>query len=248
MAAENPIIIPKGLPQLCEEIKKTVPKELGDDAWYLLLAAILIHAPTTTHLAGLYSHLASTAEFSTAEAQTELSRRLRDVLLKEVTLIGAPQYLITDPEATKARGVATINTIYGPSLLPDIFASFGSHSADIQYMELFTVYGIYLSDYALISPIQTEMIVFVSILTTGLRGPGLWHTRAMGRMFGARGTDESTEKMAKIKNLVRQVKLAAITAVEWCGPEYVARSKLDKGWPNVGDVLRELGGWGDDDL
>ncbi|RMZ78781.1 hypothetical protein DV738_g3612, partial [Chaetothyriales sp. CBS 135597] len=280
--AEN---TPQGLPQLCEDVKKIVPKELGEHAWYLLLsnhrkkAAILINSPTNTHLASLYSHLASTPEFSTPEAQAELSQRLRDVLLKEVTLVGAPQvlaalipfakvsappgttvasaaaastispqYLISDPDAIKARGVAKINGIYGPALLPNVFASFGSHSADIQHMELFTVYGLYLSDHALISALETEMIVFVSILTTGLRGPSLWHIRGMGRLLGARGTDESGAKMAKVKDMVRQVKLAAITAVEWCGPDYVAKSKLNQGWPNVGDVLRELGGWGDDDI
>ncbi|RMZ91130.1 hypothetical protein DV736_g1637, partial [Chaetothyriales sp. CBS 134916] len=270
--------IPKGLPQLCEEIKDTVPKELGEDAWYLLIAAIFTFSPTPTHFASLYSHVVSTPQYSTPQSQTRLSQCLRDLLLKQVTLLGAPQvltalipfakastppgttvsssaasstissqYLVTDTAAIKSRGEAAINGIYG-TLLSSIMSTFGTHSADVKHMELFTVYGLYLADHALISPLETELVVFVTILSTGLRGPSLWHIRGLGRLLGARGKDESTEDMAKVKNIIRQVKVAAMAVVEWCGPEYVAKSKMDQGvWPNVGDVVRELGGWGDDD-
>ena len=41
-----------------------------------------------------------------------------------------------------------------------------------------------------------------------------------------------------------------MTVVEYCGAEYVRKSKMEEGdgsgWPNVGDVVRDLGGWGDD--
>ncbi|RMZ81991.1 hypothetical protein DV737_g2338, partial [Chaetothyriales sp. CBS 132003] len=244
----------------------------------IAVATIFTSSPIPTHFASLYSHLISTPQFSTPQSQTRLSQCLRDLLLKQVTLVGAPQmltalipfakastppgttvssaaasslissqYLVTDAAAIKSRGEAAINTIYGP-LLSSIVGTFGIHSADIIHMELFTVYGLYLSDYTLMSPLETELVVFVTILSTGLRGPSLWHARGLGRMLGARGKDESTEQMVKVKDIVQQVKLAARAVVEWCGPEYVAKSKMDKGgWPDVGDVVRELGGWGDDD-
>ena len=150
-----------------------------------------------------------------------------------------------------ARGTLTIGTIYGPSLLPKIFSSFGAHSADIQFMELFSVYGLYLSDFEVLSPLETELVVFTAISCTGLRGPSLWHMRGLGRLLGARGNDENTEKMNRIKDSLRSVKVGVMSVVDWVdGPgganEEMARKVRMSNWVNVGDVVRELGGWGDD--
>jgi len=96
-------------------------------------------------------------------------------------------------------------------------------------------------------------VAFTSITCQGLRGPGLWHVRGLGRVLGARGNDDETSDMRRTKDVLRGVKVAVSTAVEFCGPEMVRRSGLDGttgaglGWPNVGDVVRELGGWGDDE-
>ena len=115
-------------------------------------------------------------------------------------------------------------------------------------MELWNVYGVYLSDFSVLAAFETELVVFVTIMCTGLRGPSLWHMRGMGRLLGARGTDESTPEMGRIKDTLRNIKVAAMSVVEWCGPEYVRRSGMESemGWVNVGDVVRDLGGWGDD--
>ena len=115
-------------------------------------------------------------------------------------------------------------------------------------MELFSVYGLYLSDFTLLIPLETELVVLVTIMCTGLRGPTLWHVRGMGRLLGARGTDESGREMGRIKDCLRNIKLAAMNVVEWCGGEYVRKSGMEAemGWPNVGDVVRDLGGWGND--
>jgi hypothetical protein len=117
-------------------------------------------------------------------------------------------------------------------------------------MEMFSVYGLYLSDFTVLTPIETELVVFATITCTGWRGPSTWHMRGMGRLLGARGTDESTPEMGKIKNMLRDIKVAMMVVVEWCGEEFVRRSGMEseKGWINVGDVLRELGGWGDDEF
>ena len=273
-----------GLADLCSKVKGLVPQELGSEAWYLLVAAIIAQSPHPERLASLYTHLTTKdSSLSSPESKTRLSLRFRDLLLKQVTLIGAPQVLCaliplakvdcaphpSTSDAAKAstlspqwqgiqvsdihaRGTRTIDAIYGP-LLPKIFASFGAHSADVQFMELFTVYGLYLSEFTHLTPLETELVVFVTITCTGLRGPSLWHMRGMGRLLGARGTDESTKEMSRIKDLLRDIKVAAMKVVEWCGEEMVNRSGLNggvdgKGWCNVGDVVRELGGWGDDDM
>ena len=120
------------------------------------------------------------------------------------------------------------------------------------FHELSVVYGLYLSDFTYLSALETELVVFISIICQGLRGPALWHVRGLGRVLGARGDDDETAKLRRIKDVIRGVKVAAATAVEFCGPDFVKRSGLDAsnpglGWPNVGDVVRELGGWGGDE-
>ncbi len=156
----------------------------------------------------------------------------------------------TSLPALHARGIETITSIYG-TLWRDIFTSFGSHRAQIGIHELTIVYGLYLSDFTHLSALETELVAFTSIVCQGLRGPALWHVRGLGRVLGARGTDEENEKMRRVKDVVRGVKVAVASVVEFCGQEMVRRSGLDagdgEGWPNVGDVVRELGGWGDDE-
>ena len=113
-------------------------------------------------------------------------------------------------------------------------------------MELFTVYGLYLSDHTVLTPLETELVVFVTISCLGLgTGPALWHLRGLGRLLGARGSDEKTNEMARVKDAMRGVKVAAMGVVEFVGEEFLRKAKLDS-WPNVGDVVRVLGGWGED--
>jgi hypothetical protein len=154
--------------------------------------------------------------------------------------------------ALHARGVDTIKTIYG-SLWQNIFSTFGPHRTEVGLHELTIVYGLYLSDFRHLSALETELVAFTSITCQGLRGPALWHVRGLGRVLGARGVDEETQKMRRVKDVVRGVKVAVASVVEFVGDEMVRRSGLDAnasvgglGWPNVGDVVRELGGWGDD--
>ena len=273
---------------LCQTVKGLIPPELGPESWYLPIAAILAQSTKPQYLASLYTHLTTNdTSFSTDEAKLTLSLRFRDILLKQVTLVGAPQVLCALMPLAKvdcsayghqdtasaasastlsqqwhdlpistihARGTKTIDTIYGSTLLPKIFASFGAHSADTQFMELFTVYGLYLSEHTHLTPLETELVVWTTIMCLGWKGPATWHMRGMGRLLGARGSDESTEEMNRVKDALRNIKVAAMEVVEWLGPEMVGRSALEadgeggRGWPNVGDVVRDLGGWGDDEV
>jgi hypothetical protein len=152
-----------------------------------------------------------------------------------------------------ARGIEGITSIYG-TLWPRIFSTFGPYRPQMGAHELAIVYGLYLSDFSILSALETELTVYTSIQCQGHRGPSLWHVRGLGRVLGARGSDDENDKIRRIKDVLRGIKVAVMKAVEFCGPEMVQRSRLDggpdglQGWPNVGDVKRELGGWGDDDL
>lgn len=151
------------------------------------------------------------------------------------------------PDGIHARGNDTLYSIYGRNLVHNrIFPQWGDHSADLQFNLLFSVYGLYLSDFEHLTPIETELVVFTSISCLGLGiGPALWHLRGLGRLFGARGEDESQENVRRAKDLLRNVKVSNMTVIEFVGEEFVARAKFDT-WPNVGDVSRVLGGWGED--
>ncbi|KAJ9609632.1 hypothetical protein H2200_005960 [Cladophialophora chaetospira] len=265
---------------LCREVKAQLLEEMGEESWYLIIATVLTVSPRPNLLAEFWTHITThDTSFSTPEAHSRLSDRLRDLLLKQLTLIGAPkmlsaliplaksqtqgngeeergeldlsQWSSTSLPALHDRGLETISTIYG-SLWQNIFTTFGPHRSQIGIHELTIVYGLYLSDFTYLSPLETELVAFTSILCQGLRGPALWHVRGLGRVLGARGTDEENQKMRRVKDVVRGVKVAVSLAVEFAGAEMVKRSGLDAsdgglGWPNVGDVGRELGGWGEDE-
>ncbi len=113
-------------------------------------------------------------------------------------------------------------------------------------MELFTVYGLYLSDFTILTPLETELVVFVTISCLGLgMGPALWHLRGLGRLLGARGEDERDQRIRMAKDVLRGVKMGVMGVVDFVGEEFERRAKCEN-WPNVGDVGRVLGGWGED--
>lgn len=144
------------------------------------------------------------------------------------------------------RGQATINTIYGAQLLEKVFDSFGSHREDVKFNEIYVLYGIYLSNFEVLTPLETEAVVYSSISCLGLGGPGNWHLRGMGRLLGARGMDDQSEKMKRIISLLMNLKQAVVTVVDFVGDEFKARARLDK-WADPATVAKTLGGWGDDE-
>jgi hypothetical protein len=143
------------------------------------------------------------------------------------------------------RGLATINTIYGAPLLDKIFSSWGSHKADMKFVEIFALYGLFLSDFEYLTPLETEAVAYSSISCLGLGGPGNWHLRGMGRMLGARGTDETGDNMKQISSQLESLKGAVVSVVEFVGEEFLAKAKIQN-WADAKSVARDLGGWGED--
>lgn len=106
-----------------------------------------------------------------------------------------------DVQAIFDRGLTTINAIYGSSLLDKVFDSWGSHKEDVRFNDLFAIYGLYLSDFDVLTALEAEAVVYATISCLGLGGPGNWHLRGMGRMLGARGTDQDS---AEAHNITEQ--------------------------------------------
>ena len=179
-----------------------------------------------------------------AKAEADFKGTTSAALAASSTLSAKYDLSTLDARQVNERGKHTINTIYGP-LLQDIFPSFGSHRADTEVVEVGFIYGLYLSEHSVLSPLETEVVVYTGILCTGLRGPSLWHTRGLGRLLGARGTDENSQQMHEIKDVVRAIKTAALEVIEFLGEDMVNWCNVTA-MPNVGHVVAELGGWGDD--
>jgi hypothetical protein len=151
-----------------------------------------------------------------------------------------------DVQAIYDRGLTTINAIYGPSLLSKVFDTWGSHKEAFRFHELFPMYGIYLSDFDNLTPLETEAVVYATISCLGLGGPGNWHLRGMGRMLGARGKDRESARALEIREQLNNLREAIKTVVKFVGHDFVYNAKLEK-WATVESMLDQFESWGEDE-
>jgi hypothetical protein len=165
----------------------------------------------------------------------KLSAALKDVLMKEWTLIGIPLVISAVPHLAKAtahahaavmsdmpcrqvqeekshyipkstdlqtehQGYAFMNEIYLHNL-PSIMSTWGAHQIDFEWLEKRVIYGLFLSDHSVLSPLEAELVTLSSIMVSGLRAPTLWHVRGLMRMGisekDAEGVCDVVKKVAK---------------------------------------------------
>jgi hypothetical protein len=118
----------------------------------------------------------------------------------------------------------------------------------VKFNELFVAYGLYLSDFEVMTPLETEAVVYSTISCLGLKGPGLWHLRGIGRLLGARDKGEKKvddELLRSIEFQVREMKEAVMAVVRFVGNSFVDSANVEA-WATIEDVVNELDGWGDD--
>jgi hypothetical protein len=68
----------------------------------------------------------------------------------------------------------------------------------------------------------------------------------MGRVLGARGSDETSDDMKRILGQLESLKGAVVSVVEFVGEEFLAKAKIQN-WADAKTVARDLGGWGEDE-
>ncbi|MCJ1366872.1 hypothetical protein MMC16_006003 [Acarospora aff. strigata] len=223
---------------LIKKIQDTYPTGLPVDGWYLLTASSLVACGRPEAIADLYQHLVTQEAFATSAQRKVLSRKLRDLLMKEWTLTGIPLVITAVAalakvekdedadwsgnmatarldEATEQRGTAFLQQLYKQNLEP-IFSTWGCHRTDFESLERMVIYGLFLSDHTVLSPVETEIVVLSAIMCQGLRGPTIWHLRGLRRL----GISE-----VDVDGVQRAVELVA----SWLGRDV-------KGWPTVKDV------------
>ena len=66
-------------------------KTLGNDKWFILALAAIVGGGHPELAADLYLHLISRPEYTTPDSRKALVRRLREVLVKLVSVVGVPK-------------------------------------------------------------------------------------------------------------------------------------------------------------
>lgn len=260
----------KDLNDLVTSVRGSVPLEAGDEAYYLVIAAVIVASHTPSEIGSFYRHLTKTILEGESEKAATASSEIRDVLIKSWTLIGIPPVITAIAALTKEddgafqgdsmlsqkwanppsiaqggpiseRGMAMMLRLYGEELLPKIFDTWGSLRSDVVFLEASIIYGLYLSDHSVLTEIQSECVIVASMLCTGFGQPSLWHLRGLCRLLGARGDTVAQNK--EIVDRVQHFQNAVKECVRFCKME--DKAKLAD-WPVVADVEKRLGGFGND--
>ncbi|TPX08092.1 uncharacterized protein E0L32_010292 [Thyridium curvatum] len=180
--------------------KKT---KLGDERWFILVTACMVAGPDPEAASQLYQHLCSQPQYSTSEARQALVRRLREALLKAVSIVGVCKPLeailainaVERPEdkdysstregwqcddANLDRGMDWYRKIYARNA-SDTIGLFDAHK-DFAWISKHITYGLYLSDRQVLDDLDTELVVFGAIMAQNLPTETWWHIRGTRRI------------------------------------------------------------------
>jgi len=189
--------------------EKFPSQTLGTDKWYLMTISAITGTGCPEHAATLYNYLISKPEFATSASRQQLMRRLREALVKDISILGVCKPLeaifaiakIERPEDRDisfsrenwksgpeniARGVEWLNQIYKANQA-QTDDTLSAHQ-DFAYITRELTYGFYLSDHSILDPIETELVVLVGIMIQNLPLETAWHLRGIRRV-GVCGED-----------------------------------------------------------
>jgi len=205
---------------LFEEIQRKFPGgTLGDDKWYLVTLSALVGVEPE-HAAHLYTYLIDKPEFSSSESRQALIRRLREVLVKNISVQGVCKPLeslfsiakIERPEdkdysfsreewqagpENLERGEKWLKTIYTGNLSTTT-GPFKAHK-DFDFISRQITYGFYLSDHSILGPLDTELVTLAGIMIQNLPLETAWHLR------GTRRVGVSVEDVELVQQCVEMV-------------------------------------------
>jgi hypothetical protein len=153
--------------------------------------------------AQLYKYLISLPEFQTSASRQALIRRLREALVKLVSILGvckpleavfniAPlereedkDYSATRAtwqadEANKERGKQWFQKVYTTNA-SDTATLFAAHK-DLAWVSQNITYGLYLSDRQVLDDVETQLVVLPGIMAQNLPLETTWHIRGTRRI------------------------------------------------------------------
>ncbi|KAF1923849.1 uncharacterized protein M421DRAFT_74099 [Didymella exigua CBS 183.55] len=193
---------------------------LGPERWYLIVLSALVGGTEPELSDQLYLHIINQPSFRTSSSRQALIRRLREALVKLVSIVGvckpleailtiskveAPEdrdYTFTREswaaDATNhERGANWLKKIYAGNT-EDTLALFDAHK-DFRWISEEITYGLYLSNRQVLDDWDTEVIVLAGIMIQNLKLETKWHIR------GALRVGMSKEDVKAIMECVRRV-------------------------------------------
>jgi hypothetical protein len=192
------------LAQLFDSIeKKFDATKLSRESWYILAVACLVASPDPELAAQLYVYLRDQAKYSTSTSRQGLVKRLREALVKSISIVGVckpieaivaiskveraedKDYSCTRrdwkcDEANHQRATAWFEKLYAGNS-QDTMALFNAHQ-DFAWISTEITYGFYLSDRQVLGDVDTEMVVLPAIMMQNLKNETHWHIRGTRRV------------------------------------------------------------------
>ena len=177
--------------------------KLSPESWYILVIACVVTGPDPELASKLYLHLCAQEGYATSEARKTLVRRLREALVKSVSVIGVCKpieavlaiaevereedrdYGCTREgwqrdEASRERGIDWFRRLYTRNA-GDTIGLFDAHR-DFGWISVEITYGLYLSDRQVLDDVDTEMVVLPAIMMQNLPKETSWHIRGTRRI------------------------------------------------------------------
>lgn len=193
---------------------------LGSDRWYLIALAALVGGTEPELSDQLYFYMVNRTLYQSSSSRRALVRRLREALVKLVSIVGVCKPLeailaiskVERPEdrdfsftrkdwkaddANHERGANWLKKIYAGNT-DDTLALFDAHR-DFRWISTEITYGLYLSDRQVLDDWDTEVVVLAGIMIQNLKLETKWHIR------GALRVGMSVEDVKVIMDAVRKV-------------------------------------------
>jgi hypothetical protein len=200
---EATITIRADVVSLFKSIESLFEKTKLGDRWYLLTLAALVGGTEPELADQLYLYIIRKPEYATSSARQALVRRLREALVKLVSIIGVCKPLeailairkVERPEdrdysfsrekwqcdeTNHEKGMEWMRKIYTHNVGPTLDL-FDAHR-DFRWISTEITYGLYLSDRQNMDDLDTELIVLVGIMIQNLRLETHWHIRGTRRI------------------------------------------------------------------
>ncbi|KAF2678589.1 hypothetical protein K458DRAFT_446360 [Lentithecium fluviatile CBS 122367] len=172
-----------------QERLDTTNGSIKADSWYVLVLSALTASGKPGLAADLYQHLISLPQYTSSDSRKMLMQRLRETLVKSVSVIGVARPLeavmcidtVTseedkdtsfsrehwkNDEANHERGSSWLKKLYSDNLNPinEIFAT----QRDFGWISNEIMYGLYLSDHRILDVVETEMVVLSGMIAQNL--------------------------------------------------------------------------------
>lgn len=193
------------LKELFENVEKRFKStSLKEGSWYIVAIACIAASPDPELAAQLYVYLRDQEDlFPTAESRQALVRRLREALVKSISLIGVCKPIesvvaISKVEreadrdygctregwqadaANHERAIDWFKKVYTRNA-GDTLGIFDAHR-DFAWVSAEITYGLYLSDRQVLDDVETELVVLPAIMMQNLPLESHWHIRGTRRI------------------------------------------------------------------